>query len=223
MSRAAGSKMAGKLSAKKSVCVIIDGKTEEWYIEKVKEHYPNRNMRETSIQPKLPHEKTVKDLFDFSEKKIEEGYSKVVLILDMDTVLKDNKEFEKFKTYFGAYQKSLAGSLNSRSKYSWMQNLLLIVNSPCLEFWYLLHFRKTTKFYSGYDDLKSDLIKCKPFENYDKSERYYMNYPDIFTRLGGVDGIEQACRNAMPFAIDKAKEQGVSEMNKFFQLFNEPE
>ena len=50
-----------------------------------------------------------------------------------------------------------------------------------------------------------------------------MNYPDIFTRLGGVDGIERACRNVMPFAIDKAKEQGVSEMNKFFQLFKEPE
>ncbi len=32
-------------SAEKSIAVIIDGKDEKWYLETVKEHYPNVAMK----------------------------------------------------------------------------------------------------------------------------------------------------------------------------------
>lgn len=35
-------------SAEKSIAVIIDGKDEKWYLETIKEHYPNMAMKKKS-------------------------------------------------------------------------------------------------------------------------------------------------------------------------------
>ena len=37
-----------------SIVVIVDGEDEKWYIEKVKEHYPSKSLREMSVKPEFP-------------------------------------------------------------------------------------------------------------------------------------------------------------------------
>lgn len=44
-------------SAEKSIAVIIDGKDEKWYLETIKEHYPNMAMKKATIKPDLPQKK----------------------------------------------------------------------------------------------------------------------------------------------------------------------
>ena len=100
-----------------------------------------------------------------------------------------------------------------------MNNLVIIVNTPCLEFWYLLHFSKTHKFFPDFSAMEDTLRKQPGLEEYDKSEGYYKKSPNIYDRLGGEEGIRMARNNAMPFSLAGAKSTGISEMNKFFEIF----
>ena len=200
------------------IVIIVDGKDEKWYIEKVKEHYPGKSIKTMKITPELYEKKKVGELFAYAKQKVGEDYNKVILILDKDNILKDNSEYERFKTYYANYQNVKYGT---SKEYEWMSKLLLILNTPCLEFWYLLHFGKTTKFYSDFEGLKSDLRKCTNFRDYEKSETYYKKSPDIFNRLGGVEGVDKACANAHAFSLEEAKTRGVSELNLLFQFFKD--
>ena len=204
-------------SAEKSIAVIIDGKDEKWYLETVKEHYPNMAMKKATIKPDLPQKKSVEELFALAQQKLAMESTQVILILDMDSIIKDNQEFERFRVYYEKYLKSTQGTLTPRekAKYGWMNNLVLIVNTPCLEFWYLLHF----KFFPDFSAMEATLRKQPGLEGYDKSEGYYKKSPNIYNRLGGEEGIRMARNHAIPFSLEEAKSKGISEMNKFFEIF----
>ncbi len=199
---------------KDALVVIVDGETEKWYVEDIKKHTSNRSMKEMSIKPDIPQYKSVEKLFDYAKEKTEKGYNEVVLILDADTILSSTDECKKFKVYFENYRAVRGGK--QRRRYVWMSKLRLIVNNPCLEFWYLLHFCDTQKFYANYKDIEVDLQKH--LKGYDKSRQYYK---DIFFKLNGEEGLAEARKHARPFDIEEALSKGTSEMNKLFDLFEE--
>lgn len=106
-----------------------------------------------------------------------------------------------------------------------MVNMTLVVNNPSLEFWYLLHRAKSnvTKFYKRFrPDLEKDLKKLPDFEDYIKNGDFYKKSPDIFSRLGGLDGLAHArgFKNQQQFDINTCKERGVSEMANMFDYFD---
>lgn len=208
-------------SAEKSIAVIIDGKDEKWYLETIKEHYPNMAMKKATIKPDLPQKKSVEELFALAQQKLAMESTQVILILDMDSIIKDHQEFKRFRVYYEKYQKSTQGTLTPRekAKYGWMKSLVLIVNTPCLEFWYLLHFSNTRVFFPDFSTMEATLRKLPGLEEYDKSEGYYKKSPNIYDRLGRKEGILIARKNAIPFSLEEAKSKGISEMNKFFDFF----
>lgn len=214
---------SNKHSLRNAIAVIVDGMDEKWYIEKIKEHYPCRSLKLMGIKPELPEKKKVDDIFIYAKNKVAEEYSQVILILDMDTILRVDSEFSKFKIYYEHYITAKASQLKGKQKssFGWMEKLLLIVNIPCLEFWYLLHYKKTKCFYADFAALEPELKKCKGLEHYNKSEVYYKRIPDIYLRLGGELGIANACRNSHEFFLPNAYLQGVSEMNKLFEFFDQ--
>lgn len=196
-----------------TIAVIADGQTEKWYLERVKIHYPCEALKSTKIEPQLPHKKQVTELVELAKSKVEEGYPKVILLVDFDEILSNAEEFREFQHFYQEYKKD--------NHDNWMKNLLLIVNNPCLEYWYLLHFISTGKFYKCYNDLAVDLHKKMP--DYNKGEKYYCGNPDIYTRLGDNDGVSHARNNAkpfLPFDIQTCRERGVSEMSKVFDYFD---
>lgn len=196
-----------------TIAVIADGKTEKWYLESVKAHYRHDSLKGIRIEPQLPQKKQIEELVNMAKGKVQEGYPTVILIVDFDEILANDCEFVRFKQFYQVY----SGSEHS----SWMNNVLLVVNNPCLEYWYLLHFKQTDKFYNTYTDLKKDLLK--QLSDYDKSKDYYCSTPDIFTRLGGEKGLSDARKNVkpfLPFDIQTCKEKGVSEMSKIFDYFD---
>lgn len=205
-----------------SIALVVDGKDEKWYMEKVKEHYTCSKLKNTKIKPELPSKKKVQDLFDLAKAKLDEGYYFVILILDMDAPLKDAGEMSKFKELYHKYILAKENKLSGqqKKKYGWMKNMLLVVNNPCLEYWYLLHFYKTTKHYSEYKVLKPELKLIPRLSDYDKNEKYYNSHPDIYERLGGDSGLKTARKNAVSFDCDTCYSQGCSEMNRIFDYFD---
>lgn len=135
-----------------AIAIIVDGQDEKWYVNKVKEHYPCDALKTIRVKPELPERKKVQELFDFAKSKLEKEYTFVVLIIDLDEPLRDTKEFNKFKELYTKYIAAKNNLLVGRQKtnYGWMGKLLLIVNNPCLEYWYLLHYCKTTKFFLNF-------------------------------------------------------------------------
>lgn len=96
-----------------------------------------------------------------------------------------------------------------------------MINNPCLEYWYLLHFRKTNKFYDAFEpELKADLRKIACMENYEKSESFYNQSPDIYHRLGAEEGIATARKNSSPFDLTTCRSNGCSEMHRLFDLLD---
>ena len=205
-----------------AIAIIVDGKDEKWYINKVKEHYPCASLKHIKVKPELPERKKVEDLLNISKIKLEKGYTFAILIVDFDEILKDSNELNKFKELYNKYVAVKRGELTKREKvvYDWMSKLLLIVNNPCLEFWYILHFYKTSKFYKNFEELDPDLRKITELAQYEKCEKFYNNSPDIYVRLDQKSGLYNARRNASNFDINDCTERGCSEMNYLFDYFD---
>lgn len=203
-----------------AIAIIVDGQDEKWYVNKVKEHYPCDALKTIRVKPELPERKKVQELFDFAKSKLEKEYTFVVLIIDLDEPLRDTKEFNKFKELYSKYIAAKNNLLVGRQKtnYGWMGKLLLIVNNPCLEYWYLLHYCKTTKFFSDFATLCPVLRKIPDLAQYEKCEKYYNNHPNIYVRLN--NGLNNARKNAIPFDLENCAVQGGSEMNYMFDYFD---
>ncbi len=196
--------------------VIVDGKDEKWYLENLKKHYSCDALRKSKINPKLPQHKKIDELFLLAKEEARAGYDKVILIVDLDGPLNNNSEMEKLKVWYDRYVKH-------SGQYSWMEKLKVIINSPCLEYWYLLHFNKTNKFYRSYADLLKDIKKIKQLSDYDKDSDYYNGQPDLYERLGAKDGLVMARQNAAfigNFCIDTCLEKGMTEMDAILDYFD---
>lgn len=210
----------------KTVVVIVDGEDEKWYLEKVREHYKPNVFKRVKIVPELAVKKKVKDLVEEARQKVLDGCHKVFLLLDFDDPLNHKEELSNFKVFYNDY--TLANdsmqfeSLSARrkKKLEWMQHLQLVVNSPCLEYWYLLHYRKTTKFYKTFNDLLPDLRKLPNFKEYVKDEKFYKSSPDIYQRLGGDEALSKARSNNSLFDWECCEEKGLSEMSLIFDFFD---
>lgn len=211
-----------KRSGKEAVAIIVDGKDEKWYVEKIKLHYPCQAIQSIKIKPELPERKRVQELFDLAKSKLDEEYTFVVLIFDLDEPLKDHHELSLFKDLHNKYLLAKKNELSGRqkNKYGWMTKLLVIVNSPCLEYWFYLHYRKTTKFFADYATLSQELHRIPELADYEKSETYYNNHPDIYERLAKNNALENARKNAIPFDCLTCDSKGASEMNLLFDYFD---
>lgn len=190
-----------------TIALIADGQTEQWYLECAKKHYREGTLKGISIAPKLPQKKQIDDLVSLAKEKVTEGYKKVVLIVDFDEILANSNEFERFK------------NLTTTTE-PWMADVMVVVNNPCLEYWFLLHFTNTKKFFNGFRELEKDLQRYLP--DYSKKEGYYHSQSnDIYLKLGGDNGLATARSNSStPFSIQTCKTVGCSEMGKIFDYFD---
>ncbi len=212
-----------KRSAKEAIAIIVDGQTEKWYLAKVKDNYPCTALKTVKVKPELPEYKRIQDLFDLAKNKLDEEYTFVILIVDLDEPRNDSSELAKFNDLYGKYLLAKKDKLSGKQKdkYAWMKNILVIVNNPCFEYWHLLHFGKTNKSYKNYKSLLPDLKKKPNFANYDKTDSFYNNTPNIFERLGGIDGLIKARDNAVEFDLKTLESEGCSEMNAMFEYFDQ--
>ena len=203
------------------IAIIMDGEDEQWYINKVKEDYPCNKLRQVKVKPEFANKKNFRDQFDLAKQLLEEGYSFVILILDFDKILKEKneggkgvKEFSKFTNLYTNYLNIKAGK--KIKNHDWMNNLLVIVNNPCLEYWFLLHYKQTNAFYKDYNSLIPELKKIPELKDYNKNEPYYIK--SLYKKLESK--LPNARKNAKKFCLQECENKGCSEMNKMFDYFD---
>ena len=161
-----------KIQTKQAFAVVVDGETEKWYLEMFKQNEPDILF---NITPKIPQKKNIDQQYELVTTLSEEEYDKVFWIVDLDVLLKEEREkksnsssLQKFLAYYKRLFKN--------------QKVLVIVNNPCLEYWFLLHFRKTTKIFTACSDAEREVGQY--LKGYEKTEKFFKkNNNDIYKQL----------------------------------------
>jgi hypothetical protein len=205
-----------KPQIKKVFALIVDGDDESWYIEQLKKHERDILVG-LNLRPELPKTKGLEVSYKLIEKLEEEGYDKIFWIIDFDKIIEETKGQNNGK------QTKLDKLRDYYKKLSHNEKIVIIINNPCLEYWFLQHFIQTSKFFSSYDELKK--ILKKHIKDYDKTEKFYYNChgrKGIYSFL--KQKLETAILNSKKLAnftfneTDvKSYETGVTEMYKLFE------
>ena len=151
---------------------VVDGECEYWYLQMLKDNEKSLNIH---LSPEIYKKKTLDEQYKRVMELVEEN-EKVFWIIDFDVIDKETREAGKGK------KTALQKFKEYREKTKRFSKIEIIINNPCLEFWFLLHFVRTNKFYKDYDSLLPDLQKH--LDGYEKTEKYFVKTkPDIYRRL----------------------------------------
>lgn len=197
--------------------LIADGDTEQWYVDLVKNHYGIK----VKIQPELSCG-SITEQYKLVEDTIKENrYEHVFWMIDLDSILKENKETKStnsvLQNFKSIYQMS-------KSRKNWDGKLTIIVNNPCLEYWFYLHKNpNSTKYFGTYKELLPELRKFQIdgnlFERYNKSKQNFFCSPNLFEKLlPYMQKID--FRRLESFDIETCQQESVSEMYKLFEGLN---
>lgn len=191
--------------------IVADGETEIWYLQMMKQN--ERQVRLT-IKPELPKKKRIEDQCELICKLAQGEYDKVFWIVDLDQITKEQREAtggkkDPMRTFIECREKVLHGK-----KYA--KRVRVIVNNPCLEFWFLLHYTHTDKSFGGYEELAKALKKH--MKDYNKSEGYFkQKNNDIYLKL--KPRLKKAMEHSDRLGSFEPKDpsRAVSEMPQFFR------
>lgn len=198
--------MRNKPQARKIFSFVVDGECEIWYLQMMRK---NENLPNINVKPELPQKKTLYDQFKMVIDLAKES-EKVFWIIDFDTIKKETQETKKGnKTPLQQLKEYYTQTPD---------NVIIVINNPCLEFWFLLHYKATSKYFATYTSLEKELRKH--LSDYQKTQRYFKNArQDIYQRLKPL--LEKAIKHAK--LIDKFNfdntQKGISEMFKIFDEF----
>jgi hypothetical protein len=188
--------------------LVVDGETEVWYLQMLK-----RNEREIriSIKPEIPHKKSIEDQYNLVCELLNKEFTKVFWIVDFDTLLKEENEVPKGK-------KSSLKNFEEYRNYLFenYKNVVIIINNPCIEFWFLLHFEKTTKYFITCSNAETQLKKYLP--NYDKTQKFFTKQnDDIYLKL--KPNLKTALQNSISLGkFDKVNpKKAMCEMELLFK------
>lgn len=194
---------------------VVEGETEVWYLQMLKKHEQNdRNLR-INIKPEIPQKKKIKDQYRLVRELAKSEYDRVFWIVDLDVIVKETREAPKEKRpplkEFIELRRRVQGEF---------ENVRVIVNNPCLEFWFLLHFVETKDYYKNYQEVVDELRQF--LRNYGKTRKYFTREGrDIYYRL--KPHLDFAIKNARDLGKFEEEEpaKAMCEMDELFDvLFN---
>ena len=201
--------------------IVADGETEIWYLQMMKQN--ERQVRLT-IKPELPKKKRIEDQCELVCKLAQGEYDKVFWIVDLDQIKKEQREMlskkkkgkgskkskkDPMRTFIECREKVLHGK-------NYAKRVRVIVNNPCLEFWFLLHYTHTDKSFEGYGELAKALKKH--MKDYNKSEGYFkQKNSDIYSKLKPYLNTAIKHSDRLGEFDPQAPSKAVSEMPQFFR------
>ena len=148
------------------------------------------------IKPQILQKKNIDQQYKLVTELSEEEYDKVFWIVDLDVLLKEEREkksnpssLRKFLEYWG--------------KLSKQKKIVVIVNNPCLEYWFLLHFQKTNKVFTACTNAEKEV--SQHLKGYEKTEKFFKKDNDIYKQL----------KPRLQTAINNATALGSFEVNQY--------
>lgn len=165
-----------KITSKKSptLAFVVDGDTEVWYLNMLKRN--ERKIR-VSIKPEIPNKKSVEEQYNLVCDLAGKEFTKIFWVIDIDTVIKEENEAPKGKkSPLKTFEECRTDLITN------YPNVVVIVNNPCLEFWFLLHFEKTSKYFNTCSSAETELKKH--LKNYEKTQKFFTKQnDDIYLKL----------------------------------------
>ena len=160
-----------KIQTKQSFAVVVDGETEYWYLQMLKRNEPNIPF---NIKPQILQKKNIDQQYKLVIELSEEEYDKVFWIVDLDVLLKEEREKNNSTS-------SLQQFLSYWRKLSNQNKVVVIVNNPCLEYWFLLHYKNTSKVFTACADAEKQV--SQHLKGYEKTEKFFKKDNDIYKQL----------------------------------------
>lgn len=175
---------------RKSIFVLGDGQTEQYYFD----HLKNLRGYNYKIRPRLFDDLSIEN----AESKIDELISgdadMIFYFTDYDTIVNQEKQ-DKFLAF--------------KKKYQDNHNVFILESMPSIEFWFLLHFKKTTQHFTNSKDVEKELKK--KLQGYSKRKQFLENSGWV-EKLCENNQIEDARKKSI--AILKEK-QSISDEDYF--------
>ena len=129
---------------KNAVSIIADGETEKWYFQLLNQEEDLR----LPITYKLP-KGNLQEVYEVVKEQCSLPFTKVIWIIDFDVIVREERERAKSTPSPVALFRDILNEVNSEPKK--YPNLFLYINNPCLEFFHLLHFKDTARYYQMYE------------------------------------------------------------------------
>ncbi len=195
------------VKTRSTFAIVVDGKTEVWYFQMLKRNERKLNV---NIEPKLPSKKSLSQQYKMVL-SLAKVYDKVFWMVDYDVVKKETIESRGGKESAEEFFIRCRNEILKDYK-----NVVIIVNNPCLEFWFLLHYETTSKLYRNSNEAEKKLRKY--LKDYQKKQSYFIKEGnDIYLKL--KPRLKTAIENAENAGLfdEKNLERGISEMSLFFK------
>ncbi len=184
---------------KETYAIIVDGETEIWYFQMLKR---NETSLQVNIEPKIPQKKAFSDQYE-KVCELSEDYTKVFWIIDLDVVIAESKIAE-LKEFLKEFEKEK------------LKNIITIFNNPCLEFWFVLHFEQTARYFPKCKEAEKQLKKH--LNDYRKTQKYFTKQNnDIYLKL--KPKLSTALQNSQKTKRESLEEieRAICEMYLFFE------
>lgn len=131
-----------KISVKKTILLVVEGKTEKIYFERLKGFERYSSLK---IFPELPKHSNLSTLVDYAIKERKSGaYDYVWLVFDRDVLVTQK------------IPKTTLQLINSPEKLK-RHGIAVADSFPCFEIWFLLHFCLPKQTYINQDKLIEEL------------------------------------------------------------------
>jgi SNF2 family DNA or RNA helicase len=195
------------IQTKPSFAIVVDGDCEVWYLQMLKR---NERSIAINIDPKIPHRKKLSEQY-ISVLNFSKVYTKVFWIIDFDVISNETKKAKKgSKTILQEFENYIN---DIKQNY---ENVIILVNNPCLKFWFLLHFEDTSRLFTNCIEVEKQLKKY--LKNYEKTQKYYTKQDkDIYLVL--KPKLRDALKNAKKLGQFNIKDsnKAMTEMQLFFE------
>jgi len=174
-------RQSGRRETKKTYVVLGDGQTEQYYLK----HLKALKGYKYTIRPSLFSSITIETAGSIIDEYLSGGCDQVIYFTDYDTIVNQNKiaEFEKLK-----------------SKYAEIEEVFICETMPSIEFWFLLHFLKTTREFNNATEAINFLTRY--MQGYSKGEAYLKNFKWVET-LCSNGKLEIASNNSSSILTEK--------------------
>lgn len=138
-----GGRRQNKIELRGNTYIVGEGITEQFYFA----HLKQLRKYNCVIKPRFFGKTSISEI-DKSVKKLLLGGVTVICVFDADVSARDKAENEKLKEF--------------RKRYAKNKQVILCESFPSIEFWFLLHYVKTTRNFQNAGEVLKELKKHMP-------------------------------------------------------------
>lgn len=142
------------MKLRESIYVIGEGLTEKYYFQ----HLKKIKGYSCVVRPRFF---SSKNSIYYIEKRTNElllADVTVICAFDSDVVQRNKEEKERLKNFVAKHQDN--------------EKVIICDSLPSIEFWFLLHFKRTNKHFPNYNSIRDELRKF--IAGYDKTEKFLL-------------------------------------------------